>query len=90
MACLRPLVFLCVIFSAGAQTPLVITLPDALNRAKQYGTQIQSAGLSAQLAKEDRVQAKAATLPSLNAFNQFIYTEGNGTPSGEAITSCSG
>ena len=28
------------------------------------------------------MQAKAAALPSLNAFNQFIYTEGNGTPSG--------
>src|ERR1700734_478693 len=70
------------VFSAGAQTPLVITLPDALARAKQYGMQIQSANLNALLAKEDRVQAKAAALPSLNAFNQFIYTEGNGTPSG--------
>ncbi len=64
------------------QTPLTLTLQDALARARQYGTQIQSANLNALLAKEDRVQAKAATLPSLNAFNQFIYTEGNGTPSG--------
>ena len=70
------------VFPANAQAPLVITLPDALARAKQYGTQIQSANLNVLLAKEDRVQAKAATLPSLNAFNQFIYTEGNGTPSG--------
>jgi outer membrane protein TolC len=86
MACWRPLVFLCVVFSAlfdvGAQTPLVITLPEALQRAQQYGTQIQGATLNAALAKEDRVQAKAAALPSLNAFNQFLYTEGNGTPSG--------
>lgn len=67
---------------AFAQTPPVITLQDALSRARQYGTQIQSANLAAALAKEDRTQAKAATLPSLNAFNQFIYTEGNGTPSG--------
>jgi outer membrane protein TolC len=64
------------------QPPLTITLEDALARARQYGTQIQSANLGAALAKEDRTQAKAATLPSLNAFNQFIYTEGNGTPSG--------
>ncbi len=28
------------------------------------------------------MQANAGALPSLNAFNQFIYTEGNGTPSG--------
>src|SRR5579863_3557535 len=67
---------------APAQTPLTITLQDALARARQYGTQIQSANINALLAREDRAQAKAATLPSLNAFNQFIYTEANGTPSG--------
>jgi outer membrane protein TolC len=67
---------------AFGQAPPVITLQDALARARQYGTQIQSANLNVLLAREDRVQAKAATLPSLNAFNQFIYTEGNGTPSG--------
>jgi outer membrane protein TolC len=70
------------VLAAGAQTPLVITLQDALARAKQYGMQIQSANLNLALAREDQVQAKAAGLPSLNAFNQFIYTEGNGTPSG--------
>jgi outer membrane protein TolC len=32
--------------------------------------------------QEDRKQAKAATLPTVSALNQFIYTEGNGTPSG--------
>jgi outer membrane protein TolC len=71
---------------AVAQTPaqpsLTITLQDALARARQYGTQIQSANINAAIAREDRTQARAATLPSLNAFNQFIYTEGNGTPSG--------
>jgi outer membrane protein len=68
---------------APAQTPPpAISLSDALARARQYGTQIQSANLAAELAKEDRVQAKAAALPSVNAFNQFIYTEGNHTPSG--------
>jgi outer membrane protein TolC len=64
------------------RTPLTITLQDALARARQYGTQIQSSNINAALAREDRAQAKAATLPSVNAFNQFIYTEGNGTPSG--------
>lgn len=64
-----------------AQTP-TISLPDALARARQYGGQIQSANLAAMLAKEDRAQAHAATLPSISALNQFIYTEANGTPSG--------
>src|ERR1700691_2536855 len=68
--------------NGGAQTPPVITLHDALARAKQYGMQIQNANLDVALAKEDRVQAKAAGLPSANAFNQFIYTEANGTASG--------
>ena len=69
----------------AAQAPLVITLQDALTRARQYGGQIQSASLNVLQAHEDRVQARAAALPQLNAFNQFIYTEGNGTPSGVFI-----
>jgi outer membrane protein TolC len=80
LSALIPLLALAV--SAPAQTPLTITLQDALARARQFGTQIQSANINALLAREDRAQARAATLPSLNAFNQFIYTEANGTPSG--------
>jgi outer membrane protein TolC len=34
------------------------------------------------IANENRAQARAAALPSLSALNQFIYTQGNGTPSG--------
>jgi outer membrane protein TolC len=67
---------------APGQTLLTVTLTDALARARQFGLQVQGANITAQLAKEDRVQARAATLPSVNGFNQFIYTEGNGTPSG--------
>src|SRR5580692_9659624 len=64
-----------------AQTP-TISLQDALERAKKYGGQIQTANLAALQAREDRAQARANTLPSVSALNQFIYTEGNGTPSG--------
>lgn len=64
------------------QQAIRITLPDAIARAEKYGTQIQAADIVARLAHEDKVQATAATLPSLSAMNQFIYTEGNGTPSG--------
>lgn len=67
---------------ALAQSPPTITLPDALARAKQYGGQIQSANLAVLLAKEDSAQTRAGRLPTVNAFNQYIYTEGNGTPSG--------
>lgn len=61
---------------------VTVDLKDALARARQYGAQVESADLAAQLAKEDRVQARAASLPSISALNQYIYTEGNGTPSG--------
>ena len=62
--------------------PLTITFEDAFSRARQYAGQIQSANLNIAQAREDRVQARANTLPSVSAFNQFIYTEGNGTLSG--------
>ncbi|MDQ2842305.1 MAG: TolC family protein [Acidobacteriota bacterium] len=61
---------------------ITITLDDALTRAQKYAPQLQSANIAAQLAHEDKTQARAATLPSLTAINQFIYTEGNNTPSG--------
>jgi outer membrane protein TolC len=61
---------------------LIIDLKDALARARKYGLQLDPATIAVATAREDRIQAKAATLPTVNAFNQFIYTEGNGTPSG--------
>ncbi len=63
-------------------SPDVISVPDALSRARQYGGQIQTANLALLLAREDTAQARAARLPSLNASNGFIYTEANGTSSG--------
>src|SRR5439155_18738065 len=67
---------------AQAPAPAIISLADALTRARQYAGQIQSANLAVLLAREDTAQVRAARLPTVNAFNQFIYTEGNGTPSG--------
>ena len=69
--------------AALSQVPApTINLQDALARARQYGGQVQSASLAVLQAREDRAQARAARLPSVSAFNQFIYTEANGTPSG--------
>ena len=60
----------------------VIDLAQAISRARQYGGQVQGANLVLAQATEDRVQAKAATKPQISALSQYIYTEGNGTPSG--------
>jgi len=59
-----------------------LTLQDALMQARANSQQFRAAQLAADLAREDRKQARAALLPSLNGFGQFIYTEPNGTPSG--------
>jgi outer membrane protein TolC len=70
---------------ARAQTPpspTIISLTDAVSRARQYAGQIQSANLAVLLAKEDITQVRAARLPTVNAFNQYVHTEGNGTPTG--------
>jgi outer membrane protein TolC len=63
-------------------TPITIDLAGALERAKQYSPQYLAAAIASAAAHEDRVQAKAALLPTLNAFNQYTYTQGNGTPTG--------
>jgi outer membrane protein TolC len=72
--------FLCQVTSA--QAPLRLTLQDALTRAQKYSLQTFNANIDALLAHEDTVQAKAALLPALNGLSQYIYTQGNGTPTG--------
>ena len=62
--------------------PLVIDLQEALRRARFYSPQFQTAAVNERIARENRLQARAARLPAVDAFNQFLYTEGNGTPSG--------
>jgi outer membrane protein TolC len=59
-------------------SPVTLTLADALNRAKANSAQFQAALTQFGLAKEDRVQARAALLPNIQYTNSFIYTQGNG------------
>src|SRR5438067_13470948 len=71
---------------ASAQPPprdiAPLTLQGALAQARANSQQLRAALTTAQLAAEDRKQARAALLPSLGGFMQYIYTEPNGTPSG--------
>ncbi len=67
---------------APAAARQTISLQDALERARTNSPLFQSANISALLAHEDRVQSRAGLLPTLNYFNQYIYTQANGTPSG--------
>ena len=65
--------------------PLTLTLQDALQRARQVNPEYRAAVTEYGLAREDKVQGRAALLPSLNYTAQFLYTQGNGTSSGRFI-----
>ncbi len=64
--------------NAATGAPVTITLQDALQRARMNDPQYRSAITDLGLAREDRVQARAGLLPSLNYNNSFIYTQGTG------------
>lgn len=65
--------------------PLTLTLQDAIERAKHNNPEYRAAMTEFGLAKEDRVQSRAALLPSANFNTSFVYTEGNGTSSARFI-----
>ncbi len=64
---------------------VALTLADAIARAGANSPQFQAALTELGLAREDRVQARAALLPNVNYGNSFIYTQPNGTASGVYI-----
>ncbi|HLH08689.1 MAG TPA: TolC family protein [Terriglobales bacterium] len=70
---------------AGQQAPMTLTLQDALHRAQQNEPQFRAALTEAGIAHEDRVQARSALLPTIAYNNQFLYTQGNGTPTARYI-----
>jgi outer membrane protein TolC len=61
--------------------PIVITLTDALQRAKQNEPQFLAAVADASVAHEDSVQARAARLPSFSDSTQYIGNQAS-TPNG--------
>jgi len=70
--------------------PLTITFQDALQRSRQNEPQYLSAQTDLGLAKEDRVQARAALLPDVNYNTSFIYTQGTGALPASCQTSTAG
>ena len=56
--------------------PLQLTLQDALARARKNGVQFQAALTDSAIARQDRYQAAAALLPSVNYDNEALYTKG--------------
>jgi len=62
--------------------PSPLTLQEALAQGRLNAVQARAAINAADLAAEDRKQARAALLPSLSAFAQYIHTQPNGSGSG--------
>lgn len=71
---------------AAEGTPLTITLQDALDRARALDLQYRAALTDLGVARGDRVQARAALLPSVSYNNSFIYTQGTGQPPACALS----
>ena len=72
--------------AASPAGTLRLSLDDALARARANSPQILQANIATLLAREDTVQAKAGMLPQAGLFNQFIYTQPNGSPSGVFVS----
>jgi outer membrane protein TolC len=62
--------------ASGSAAPLQLTLQDALDRARKNSTPFQAALTTAALARQDRMQARNALLPTVTYNNSIIYTKG--------------
>src|SRR5258706_10480917 len=69
----------------STRAPLVLTLQDALARAKANDPQFRAALTKLGIAHQDTVQSRAQLLPNVNYNMQYIYTQGNGTPTGRFL-----
>src|SRR5262249_10212718 len=70
-----------------AAAPVVITLADALERARMVDATFQASAADAAVAREERVQAKSSTLPALSHTTQYLGTQSNDVlPSGRFVT----
>src|ERR1700730_8517911 len=69
----------------STRVPLVLTLQDALARAKANDPQFRSALTDLGVAHQDTVQSRAQLLPNVNYNMQYIYTQGNGTATGRFL-----
>jgi outer membrane protein TolC len=68
--------------SQAEAAPLILTFQDAITRAQKNLPQFLSAKTDLGLAHQDKVQARAALLPSVTYNTEYLYTEGNRTTTG--------
>jgi outer membrane protein TolC len=61
--------------ATDTKPPLILTLNDAVRRARANNPQLQAAFTALGLAHQDLVQSRAALLPNVSYNMQFLYTE---------------
>lgn len=71
--------------SVQTQAPLTLTLQDALARARKYNIEFNAALTDQGIAHQDKIQARAALLPSVTYNNQYLYTQANNALTGTPI-----
>jgi outer membrane protein TolC len=72
---------------APAGAPVTITLQDALDRARQNDSQFQTAVTDRDVARQDRVQARAALFPAVSYTTQYLGNSPNGVnPNGRFVS----
>jgi outer membrane protein len=69
----------------GANSPVTVTLQDALTRARAHEPQYRVAITQYGVARQATTEARAGLLPNVNYNAAFLYTQGNGTASGRFI-----
>ncbi|HEY6348378.1 MAG TPA: TolC family protein [Candidatus Angelobacter sp.] len=62
----------------STQAPATLTFQDALTLARKNNVEFNAALTDQGVAHQDKVQARAALLPSVTYNNQATYTQGNG------------
>lgn len=65
--------------ASGRGAPITITLRDALKLARNNSVPFQAALTEQRVAAQDKVQARAALLPSVTFNNAYTFTEGTGS-----------
>jgi len=71
--------------TAAPTQAISLTLADALSRAKANNPAFQAALTRLGVSRQDTVIARSALLPGVDYNNFYLYTQGNGTPSGRFV-----
>jgi outer membrane protein TolC len=71
--------------TAPPSAPIHVSLQDAIERARVISPALRQVVVNEKIAIETPTQNRAANLPTVSGNSQYLYTEGNGTPSARYI-----